>query len=121
MFDLLGAEAETAAAVRDRDRERRDRERRDRERRDRDDRRRPRRPSPRPSSSQPPAEHYRHRDYVFVANHGWWPRWFPYWEPYWYEYWKYLYLYYGGDRNSAYAQQMRDATLRTYAPQRGWL
>jgi hypothetical protein len=86
-------------------RPRRDRDDRD----DRDDRRRPRHPR------------YRHQDYIYVTNYGWWPRWYPYWDPQWFMYWRQLYDYYGGDAYPEYAEWARDEVLRAMAPQRGWL
>lgn len=60
-------------------------------------------------------------DYLFLAGYGWLPRWYPYWDPSWYDYWWYLFDYYGGDANADYAAYARDAVLRGWARQYGWL
>lgn len=67
----------------------------------------------------PPWPQQRYHDYVYVDRAGWWPRWYPYWDPSWYAYWWQLYDYYGGDSYPDYAEYMRDAILRQYAPQWG--
>jgi hypothetical protein len=64
--------------------------------------------------------HYYYGDYVTVGD-TWWPSWFPYWDAGWNAYWWQLYNYFGGDEYRDYAEYMRDATIRAYAPQYGWL
>jgi len=60
-------------------------------------------------------------DHIFLVGYGWLPRWYPYWDPRWFDYWWLLFDYYGGDVNAEYASYARDATLRAYARQYGWL
>ena len=67
----------------------------------------------------PPWPHQRYHDYSYFEGWGWWPRWFPYWDQRWHDYWWYLYDYYGGDAYADYAEYMRDAVIRQYAPQWG--
>jgi hypothetical protein len=69
----------------------------------------------------PPWPHQHHGDYIVIEGWGWWPRWYPYWDQRWYAYWWYLYDYYGGDAYPEYAEYARDAVLRQYAPQWGFV
>lgn len=74
---------------------------------------------------RPDRPHYQHPHFYygdyFTVGDTWFPSWFPYWEPTWYAYWWQLYNYYGGDSYRDFAEYMRDATLRAYAPQYGWM
>jgi len=78
-------------------------------------------PQPQPQRQRYQHPHFYYGDYVVVENGAWWPQWFPYQDPAWYAYWWQLYNYYGGDAYRDYAEYARDAILRAYAPQLGWL